>query len=86
MKVKLTGLIEIETTIETEIDAEDFYEYIGDTIHAEDAGDYVLKYLRDRTDDETEIWASHPQDFSDWQVYNVMSAEFIEAEVGDVEE
>lgn len=86
MKVKLTGLIEIETTIETEIDAEDFYEYIGDTIHPEDAGDYVLKYLRDRPDDETEIWASHPQDFSDWQVYNVMSAEFIEAEVEDVEE
>lgn len=83
VKIRLTGVIELETTIETEIDEEDFYNYIGDTINPEYAGDYVLKYLRDRSDYETEIWSAHPQDLTDYQVYNVMTADFVEAEVLD---
>lgn len=79
MKVKLTGIIEFQIETEVEIDEYDLYNYIGDVCHPADTGGYVLKYLRDYSDFETEIWASAPG----LEDGDVLTAEFIEAEVLD---
>jgi len=79
VKVKLTGIVEVQIETEVEIDEEDFYEYIGDACHPADAGEYVPKYLRDCPDFETEIWASAPR----LEDGDVLTAEFVEAEVLD---
>lgn len=79
MKVKLTGIVEVQIETEVEIDEDDFYEYIGDTCHSADAGEYVLKYLRDYSDFETEIWANAPRPNDG----DALTAEFVEAEVLD---
>lgn len=80
MRVKLTGIIEVQVEVETEIDAEHFTRWAGMTTVPEEA--LIPKYLREYTDEEAEIWATVTM--TDIGNGEALSAEFIEAEVLDV--
>lgn len=80
MKVKLTGSIEFEVEVETEIEDEEFYEWAPvKHMSREDMREMIPKFLRDYPDFETEIWANAPG----LEDGDVLTAEFIEAEVLD---
>lgn len=83
MKVKLTGIVEVEVEVETEIDDEEFYEWAQvEYMGHEDMREMIPKFLRDYSDFETEIWANAPG----LEDGDVLTAEFIEAEVLDDEQ
>lgn len=80
MKVKLTGIIEVEVEVETEIEDEEFYEWAQvESMSHRDMREMIPKFLRDYSDFETEIWANAPG----LEDGDVLTAEFIEAEVLD---
>lgn len=86
MRVKLTGIIEVEVEVETEIEDEEFYEWAKvdrgwriDELTAEMIELEVPRFLRDYSDFETEIWANAPG----LEDGDVLTAEFIEAEILD---
>lgn len=80
MKVKLTGIIEVQVEVETEIvDLDHFYEWCRGPAPMEDIPGLYLKYLREFTDEKTEIWATVTR--TDIENGEVLSAEFVEAEV-----
>lgn len=80
MRVKLTGIIEVEVEVETEIEDEEFYEWAQvESMSHEDMREMIPKFLRDYSDFETEIWANAPG----LEDGDVLTAEFIEAEVLD---
>lgn len=82
MKVKLTGIVEVQVEVETEIvDLEDFYNWAGGYIPVYNVGSMYLKYLRDSPDEETEIWMTAPPPGDG----DVLTAEFVGAEVLDEE-
>lgn len=93
MKVKLTGVIQLQTEIETEIDSEEFLDWYRserglyyreplefEVLHPDDKSMFFEKYFNVYTDDAAEIWATAPQDLND---YEILSADFIEGEVLD---
>ena len=77
MKVKLTGIIEVQVEVETEIDDEHFTRWAGMTTVPEET--LIPKYLREFTDEETEIWATVTM--SDIRDGEVLTAEFVGVEV-----
>lgn len=97
MKVKLTGIIEVQVEVETEID-DYFFEwydkstgkYYGGTfegrefhsLHRDDKELWATLYLHHHSDEEAEIWATVTM--TDIGNGEALSAEFIEAEVLDV--
>ena len=80
MRVRLNGIIEIQTEIETEIDEVDYYNWAGYKPSAEDSREMVVKYLEHYSDDASEVWATAPQNLND---YEVLTADFVGAEVLD---
>ena len=80
MKVKLTGIIEFEVEVETEIEDEEFYEWAQvESMSHGGMKEMIPKFLRDYPDFETEIWANAPG----LEDGDVLTAEFIEAEILD---
>lgn len=80
MKVKLTGIVEVQVEVETEIaDLDDFYNWAGGCVPDSDVGSMYLKYLRDSPDKETEIWMTAPPHRDG----DILTAEFVEAEMLD---
>lgn len=77
MRVKLTGVIEVEVEVETEIDDQEFKDWAGMVTVPE--ATLIPKFLRDYPDFETEIWANAPG----LEDGDVLTAEFIEAEIID---
>lgn len=78
MKIKLTGIVEVQVESDAEIDDPDhFYEWCGGPVSLADIPDLYIKYLRDHPDEETEKWkiTSRIEDG------DVLTAEFVEAEV-----
>lgn len=80
MRVKLTGIIEVEVEVETEIEEEEFYGWAQvESMSHEDMGEMIPEFLRGYSDFETEIWANAPG----LEDGDVLTAEFIQAEVLD---
>lgn len=80
MRVKLTGIIEVEVEVETEIEDGEFYEWAQvESMSREDMRGMIPKFLRDYSDFETDIWANAPG----LEDGDVLTAEFIEAEILD---
>lgn len=91
MKVRLAGIIEIQTEIETEIDDEEFLDWYRsemalyynkplefEVLHPDDKSMFIEKYFNVYPDDAAEIWGTAPQDLNE---YDVLTADFVEAEV-----
>lgn len=77
MRVKLTGIVEVEVEVETEIDDQEFKNWAGMVTVPE--ASLIPKFLRENPDFETEIWANAPR----LEDGDVLTAEFIEAEILD---
>lgn len=92
MKVKLTGIIEVQVEVETEIDDYFFEWYDKSTgkyyggafegrefhgLHRDDKELWITLYLHHHSDDKAEIWATAPP----LEGGEVLTAEFVEAEV-----
>ncbi len=80
MRIRLTGIIEIQTEIETEIDEVEYYNWVGYKPSAEDSREMIVRYLEHCSDEAAEIWATAPRDLNN---YEVLTADFVEAEVLD---